>query len=105
MGTGAGGGSLPTQRNFFCPLGKDDRCPLALGEGRLEWDVSCSEVPLPSAIAWWPLEIPGVGSVLLAQSLDTGGVSSRPMLVPLILIFHTVTLSEFFPDEMTHRSG
>ena len=67
------------RKKLFLP--PRERRPVSAGPRRGEVRLlrrSCSEVPLPSAIVWWPLEIPGVGSVLLAQSLNSGGVSSRP---------------------------
>lgn len=57
------------------------------------------------ATVWWPLEIPGVESVLLSDTLNSGGVSSRPIPV-LSLMFHTAALSASGIAGMTrHTAG
>ena len=103
VGPGAGGGSLSTQRNFFCPLGKDDRCPLALGELELRRFLLKSPFARPQSGGRWRSRASGACCLLPIFELwrcfkSSHARASHP-------IFHTVTLSEFLPDETTHRSG
>ena len=100
-GAGVGAGSLRRQTrrstNLF-PLG---------GPRRNESQRAVRVLKSPSlATVWWPLEIPGVESALLSDTLNSGGVSSRPILVPLSLMFHTAALSASGIAGMTrHTAG